>query len=71
MKTTADYRSKALEHEKNMGWAKAAKCWEMAIQAYPSHIGSALAEFDIKRMTARMGDCRWAAARKKREKGRM
>lgn len=70
MKTTAAYRSEALEHERNLRWAKAAKCWEMAIRAYPPHEGSALAEFDIKRMTARMGDCQRAATQKKREQGR-
>jgi len=71
MKTTAAYRAEAKVHEKALRWAKAAKCWEMAIRIYPKKaLNSSMAEFDIRNMTARMDECKRAAARKKREEGR-
>lgn len=66
MKTTAQYRAEAKDHEDHLRWAKAAKCWEMAIKAYPNPVG-ALAKFDILKMTGRMNDSKDAAARKERE----
>ncbi|MHB1511595.1 MAG: JAB domain-containing protein [Acidimicrobiales bacterium] len=56
--TTAILRTRALEAERNRDWRKAAECYRMAIENYPSHhSNSALAIRDIDSLTGSMKEC--------------
>ncbi|MEC4682270.1 MAG: JAB domain-containing protein [Nitrospirota bacterium] len=57
--TTSILRTRASEAERNFDWKKAAECYRMAIENYPSHhANSALAKRDIELLTASMKNCR-------------
>jgi hypothetical protein len=57
MATTAQLRESALEAERLLLWRAAACLWRMAIDAYPPHNNSSLANRDILQMQERAKSC--------------
>ena len=53
-KTVAFYRTQAEKYEKALNWEKAVESLEKAIKNYPKHLGSPLAEADIKGLKERL-----------------
>ena len=56
--TTAILRKRARDAEHNLDWKKAAECYRMAIENYPSQLAnSSLAKRDIDSLTRSMKEC--------------
>lgn len=70
MTTTAQYRTEALEAEKQLRWKDAALLWGKAMNAYPKRLAvGALYQKDMTNMLARAKSCVHAA--NAQEKGEM